>query len=76
MARGSWTANVRCCLSMTQRALADFVLLTASEDSVLYWNLDMSTWADAACRAAGSELTKAEWQQWGPRDTDPHALCG
>ena len=51
------------------------LLLTASEDSVLYWNLDMSTWADAACRAAGSELTEAEWDQWGPRDTDPHALC-
>ena len=52
------------------------LLLTASEDSVLYWNLDMSTWAAAACRAAGSELTEGEWDQWGPRDTDPHDLCG
>jgi WD40 repeat protein len=50
-------------------------LMTASEQSALIWNLDTSTWADIACGAAGSNLTAAEWKQWGPRDTERYAIC-
>jgi WD40 repeat protein len=50
-------------------------LVTATETRALVWNLDTDTWADVACRAAGSNLTSEEWSQWGPRDTERYAIC-
>lgn len=50
-------------------------MVTAGERSVQVWNLDMSEWPEIACRAAGSNLTRDEWAQWGPRDEDYRAIC-
>ena len=43
-------------------------LLTASERWVEIWNFDVDAWADIACRAAGRNMTRAEWDQFGPRE--------
>ncbi len=43
-----------------------FQLATAAEDTALVWNMDFDAWPDIACQAAGSNLTRAEWEQWGP----------
>jgi WD40 repeat protein len=51
------------------------MLMTASEQSALIWNLDTSTWADIACKVVGSNLTADEWEQWGQRDTERYAIC-
>jgi hypothetical protein len=50
-------------------------LITGTSDSALIWNLDTDSWADIACAAAGSNLTEAEWAQWGPRDEDHRPIC-
>ncbi len=44
-------------------------------DHVLVWNLDVDTWPEIACLAAGRNLTDAEWTQFGPRDHPNHATC-
>ena len=53
-------------------------LLTASERWVEIWDFDVDAWADIACRAAGRNMTRAEWDQFGPRDrrTGPPAHSG
>jgi hypothetical protein len=50
-------------------------LITGTDDGALVWNLDTDSWADIACRSAGSNLTPAEWDQWGPRDEEYRAIC-
>jgi WD40 repeat protein len=49
--------------------------ITGTEGTALIWSLDTDTWADLACRVAGSNLTAAEWDEWGPSDTDRYAIC-
>jgi len=50
-------------------------LVTNSEQRALVWNLDTAAWAEIACAVAGSNLTRAEWEQWGPRDHPYGAVC-
>ena len=50
-------------------------LITGTETAALVWNLNMDAWPEIACRTAASNLTQAEWEQWGPQDTDRHAIC-
>ena len=50
-------------------------LMTEFQDSVSIWNLDTSTWFDTACEAVGRNMTRAEWDQFGPRDTEYRATC-
>ena len=50
-------------------------LATASGQHILVWNLDTSSWFDIACQAAGRNMTRVEWDQFGPRDTDYGAPC-
>ncbi|MEM7272728.1 MAG: BTAD domain-containing putative transcriptional regulator [Actinomycetota bacterium] len=50
-------------------------LITATEDHALVWNLDTERWPDSACRAAASNLTEDEWNQWGPRDEELRSTC-
>ena len=50
-------------------------LITGTETSALVWNLDVEQWPAIVCTAAGSNLTPAEWDQWGPTDDDHHAIC-
>jgi DNA-binding SARP family transcriptional activator/WD40 repeat protein len=50
-------------------------LVVGSGDRVTVWNFDADTWADIACRVAGRNLTRAEWEQLGPRTIDYRATC-
>ena len=36
----------------------------APNGPVVYYDLDPASWADIACRAAGRNLTRAEWDQY------------
>jgi serine/threonine protein kinase/WD40 repeat protein/DNA-binding winged helix-turn-helix (wHTH) protein len=40
--------------------------VTAVGDSRLIWNLEIVEWRDQACQAAGRNLTREEWDQFGP----------
>ncbi len=35
------------------------------------WNVNTDEWYDIACRAAGRNRTRAEWEEIGPRDAAP-----
>lgn len=50
-------------------------LVTETDSGIHLWNLDTATWFDTACKAAGRNMTRAEWDQFGPRDTDYRATC-
>jgi hypothetical protein len=50
-------------------------LVTGAPDSALVWNLDVAEWAEIACRVAGSNLRRSEWDQWGPRDEGYRSIC-
>lgn len=50
-------------------------LITGSERGATIWNLDVDSWPEIACRAAGSELTEDEWAQWGPKDEPYRQVC-
>jgi serine/threonine protein kinase/WD40 repeat protein len=39
------------------------------------WNYDTDTWPDIACRVAGRNLTRAEWESVGPRDVQYRETC-
>ena len=43
-------------------------LLTATEDTLMMWTFDPDSWPELAARAAGRNMTRAEWAQYGPRD--------
>ena len=49
--------------------------MTEFGDTLSIWNLDTSTWFDTACDAVGRNMTPAEWDQFGPRDTEYRATC-
>ncbi|MFN0089729.1 MAG: AAA family ATPase [Acidimicrobiales bacterium] len=50
-------------------------LVTLDDANVLLWNLDVTTWPAIACRAAGRNLTQAEWKQFGPKDVPRQQTC-
>ena len=51
------------------------VSLFVEDDSILIWNLNTDEWYDIACRAAGRNMTRAEWEELGPRDAEYQATC-
>ena len=52
-------------------------LVLAAKDStaVLVWHLDGNTLRTQACRAAGRNLTRAEWKAFGPRGASYRLTC-
>jgi hypothetical protein len=50
-------------------------LLVQSDDHVSVWNYDRTTWLDIACTLAGRNLTRAEWDELGPRTIEYRATC-
>ena len=50
-------------------------LATALGGSLRLWNLDVDSWPEIACNAAGRNMTEAEWEQFGPKDTEYRATC-
>ena len=58
------------------RFVIGHVRSTLSEDAtVLVWDLDPDHWETIACRMAGRDITRAEWNRYLPhRDYEP--VCG
>ncbi len=50
-------------------------LVTAVDDRVHVWNLDLSAWPEIACQAAGRNMTDNEWEQFGPRGEPYRVTC-
>ncbi len=50
-------------------------VVTPVGGNALVWNIDTRTWVDLACRAAGRNMTRAEWATFGPRDTEHRPTC-
>ena len=49
--------------------------VTLAEGFAQIWRFDPDAWPDLACRAAGRNLTREEWNQFGPRDVEYHPTC-
>lgn len=47
----------------------------ATEKWAQYWRFDPGEWPATACRLAGRNMTRAEWDQFGPRDQPYRATC-
>ena len=43
-------------------------MVTLVGEHTLVWDLDMASWADVACQAAGRNMTRQEWAQFLPHD--------
>ncbi|MFV2001002.1 MAG: BTAD domain-containing putative transcriptional regulator [Acidimicrobiia bacterium] len=54
---------------------AEIRLVTGVGEYLLVWNLDTESWLDIACRAVGRNLTRDEWDKFGPADTEYRATC-
>ena len=50
-------------------------LATIHEGRAVVWDLDLDSWYEKACRAAGRNLTQAEWDQFGPADVAYAQTC-
>ena len=49
--------------------------VSADGENILIWNLNTDEWYDIACRAAGRNMTRVEWEEFGPRDAEYQATC-
>ena len=50
-------------------------LAVATEHGVQLWDLDPETWRNAACRLAGRNLTREEWESYIPQGEPYRATC-
>lgn len=50
-------------------------LVTLVGDHVLVWSMAPDTWPAVACQAAGRNLTRDGWTQFGPAGEPYHATC-
>jgi WD40 repeat protein len=50
-------------------------LAVATEHGVQLWDLEPDAWRDAACRVAGRNLTRGEWDSYLPQGEPYHATC-
>jgi WD40 repeat protein len=50
-------------------------VVTGTDDHLLVWDLDPTSWADLACHAAGRNMTQDEWQQYGWIDEPYRPTC-
>jgi hypothetical protein len=51
------------------------ILSVPTSDRITLWNFDTDTWAEVACEMAGRNLTREEWEQYGPRTFEYRATC-
>ena len=49
--------------------------VSADGDNIYVWNLKVDEWYEIACRAAGRNMTRDEWNEIGPRDAEYQATC-
>jgi hypothetical protein len=50
-------------------------IVTKVNGEIIVWNLDTKTWFDLACQIAGRNMTKLEWETYGPKGARYHATC-
>jgi hypothetical protein len=50
-------------------------LAVATEHGVQLWDLDPGAWRDAACRLAGRNLSRDEWDRYMPRGASYRVTC-
>jgi hypothetical protein len=51
------------------------LLATTTGTEAVIWNVDVESWPDIACRAAGRNMTATEWEELGPQDAPYRATC-
>jgi hypothetical protein len=51
------------------------LLATTTGTEAVIWNVDVESWPDIACRAAGRNMTADEWEELGPQDEPYRATC-
>jgi WD40 repeat protein len=49
-------------------------LATTIDGALVVWNIELDEWPEIACLAAGRNLTRAEWEEFGPAG-EYHATC-
>jgi hypothetical protein len=49
--------------------------VTGTPDHLLVWDLTPGDWADIACRAAGRNMTREEWEQFSWSDEPYRRTC-
>jgi hypothetical protein len=47
----------------------------ATDEGVQLWDLDPAAWREAACRLAGRNLTREEWERYLPNGEPYHVTC-
>jgi len=50
-------------------------VITMVGEHMLLWGIETDHWAAIACRAAGRNMTRAEWEEFGPAGEDYGATC-
>ena len=48
---------------------------SVEDGNILVWSLNTDEWYGIACRAAGRNMTRVEWEEVGLRDEDYQATC-
>jgi WD40 repeat protein len=51
------------------------ILAVPTTDGITLWNFDTDRWPDIACQMAGRNLTRDEWEEFGPRTIAYRATC-
>jgi WD40 repeat protein len=51
------------------------ILVSASQNEAIFWDIDPQSWIDKACKIAGRNFTKLEWQQLLGKDIPYHLTC-
>jgi WD40 repeat protein len=51
------------------------ILISASKDEVVLWDIDSDSWMKKACSIAGRNFTQLEWNQFVGKDTPYHPTC-
>jgi hypothetical protein len=59
----------------TQFAASGTTLMVIAGDHISIWNFDTATWPDIACDLAGRNLSREEWDEFGPRIIEYRATC-
>jgi WD40 repeat protein len=51
------------------------ILVSASQNEVIFWDINPQSWLEKACNIAGRNFTKLEWQQLVGSEIPYHATC-
>ena len=51
------------------------ILVSASQNEVIFWDIDPQSWLEKACTIAGRNFTELEWQQLVGEEIPYHTTC-